>query len=126
MLHRWRASPVSRPSGCNRRAPITGFRIVESHDAGSADVPVSIDTTTCDDCLAEVDDPSDRRYGYAFTNCTNCGPRYTIVLERSLRPPGHHDGRTSRCARSASPNTRIRPTGDSMPSPMPARCAARS
>jgi hydrogenase maturation protein HypF len=56
-----------------------GFRIVESHDAGSADVPVSIDTTTCVDCLAEIDDPDDRRYGYAFTNCTNCGPRYTIV-----------------------------------------------
>jgi hydrogenase maturation protein HypF len=63
-----------RPSGA------AGFRIVESHDSGSADVPVSIDTTTCTDCLAEVDDPDDRRYGYAFTNCTNCGPRYTIVL----------------------------------------------
>lgn len=58
----------------------TGFQIVESRDAGSADVPVSIDTATCPDCLAEVDDPTDRRYGYAFTNCTNCGPRYTIVL----------------------------------------------
>ncbi len=57
-----------------------GFRIVESHDTGSADAPVSIDTTTCADCLAEVDDVNDRRHGYAFTNCTNCGPRYTIVL----------------------------------------------
>jgi hydrogenase maturation protein HypF len=64
------------PSGAS-----TGFRIVESRDAGSADVPVSIDTTTCPDCLTEVDDPADRRFGYAFTNCTNCGPRYTIVLE---------------------------------------------
>ena len=69
------ASERLQPSGA-----VTGFRIVESHDAGSADVPVSIDTTTCDDCLAEVDDPADRRYRYAFTNCTNCGPRYTIVL----------------------------------------------
>ena len=43
--------------------------------------PVSIDSATCPDCLAEVDDPADRRYGYAFTNCTNCGPRYTIVLD---------------------------------------------
>jgi hydrogenase maturation protein HypF len=57
-----------------------GFRIVESHDTGSADAPISIDTATCDECLAEVDDPGDRRHGYAFTNCTNCGPRYTIVL----------------------------------------------
>lgn len=63
------------PSGLTR-----GFRIVESHDTGSADAPVSIDTTTCADCLAEVDNPADRRHGYAFTNCTNCGPRYTIVL----------------------------------------------
>ncbi|HEX3088612.1 MAG TPA: acylphosphatase, partial [Ilumatobacteraceae bacterium] len=63
-----------QPSGA-----ATGFHIVESQDAGSADVPVSIDTTSCDECLAEVDDPSDRRFGYAFTNCTNCGPRYTIV-----------------------------------------------
>ena len=41
---------------------------------------VSVDSATCDDCLSEVDDPHDRRYGYPFTNCTNCGPRYTIVL----------------------------------------------
>ena len=43
-------------------------------------MPVSVDTATCADCLAEVDDPADRRYRYPFTNCTNCGPRYTIVL----------------------------------------------
>ncbi len=57
-----------------------GFRIVESDDTGAPDVPVSIDSATCPDCLAEVDDPSDRRHGYPFTNCTSCGPRYTIVL----------------------------------------------
>ena len=39
-----------------------GFRIVESDDGGAPDVPVSIDTATCADCLAEVDDPGDRRY----------------------------------------------------------------
>ena len=57
-----------------------GFHIVESRDAGTADVPISIDSATCADCLAEIDDPDDRRHDYAFTNCTNCGPRYTIVL----------------------------------------------
>ena len=55
------------------------FRIVSSDDGGAARTPVSIDTATCADCLAEVDDPADRRHRYPFTNCTNCGPRYTIV-----------------------------------------------
>ncbi len=58
----------------------TGFAIVESDAAGAPSAPVSIDTATCDDCLAEVLDPNDRRHRYPFTNCTNCGPRYTIVL----------------------------------------------
>ena len=40
---------------------------------------MSPDTATCADCLAELHDPADRRAGYAFVNCTNCGPRYTIV-----------------------------------------------
>ncbi|MEY2570504.1 MAG: hydrogenase maturation protein HypF, partial [Acidimicrobiaceae bacterium] len=56
-----------------------GFRIDETDDAGPPTAPVSVDTATCSDCLAEVDDPTDRRHRYPFTNCTNCGPRYTIV-----------------------------------------------
>jgi len=46
---------------------------------GSAATLVSPDVATCDDCLSELRDPTDRRFGFAFTNCTNCGPRYTIV-----------------------------------------------
>ncbi len=57
----------------------TGFRIVESHAGVTPAVPVSVDVATCDECLAEVADPNDRRFGYPFTNCTNCGPRYTII-----------------------------------------------
>ena len=56
-----------------------GFRIIASAPEGRPDAPVSIDTATCDACLAEVADPADRRYRYPFTNCTDCGPRYTIV-----------------------------------------------
>ena len=56
-----------------------GFTILESSVGGIPTAPVGIDTATCDACLAEVEDPGDRRYRYPFTNCTDCGPRYTIV-----------------------------------------------
>ncbi|HYA68260.1 MAG TPA: carbamoyltransferase HypF, partial [Acidimicrobiales bacterium] len=58
----------------------TRFRIIESSDSGAPSVSVSVDTATCPSCLAEVDDPADRRYRYPFANCTDCGPRYTIVV----------------------------------------------
>ena len=56
-----------------------GFRIVSSLDRGEPAALVSADTATCDDCLSELLDPTDRRYRYPFVNCTNCGPRFTIV-----------------------------------------------
>ena len=55
------------------------FRIVESVSHGDADALVAQDAATCDDCLAELRDASDRRFRYPFINCTNCGPRFTIV-----------------------------------------------
>ena len=62
-------------------APIgeSGFRIVESSEAGDVRALVPADVATCDDCLSELFDPDDRRYRYPFTNCTQCGPRLTIV-----------------------------------------------
>ncbi len=56
-----------------------GFRIVQSGSGGEPDALVAPDAATCAECLAEVLDPADRRHRYAFTNCTNCGPRFTIV-----------------------------------------------
>jgi hydrogenase maturation protein HypF len=56
-----------------------GFRIVESVARGEADALVAPDSATCDDCLSELFDPGDRRHRYPFINCTNCGPRFTIV-----------------------------------------------
>lgn len=55
------------------------FAIVASAAAVDARVSIPPDLATCPDCLAEIRDPADRRYKYAFTNCTNCGPRFTIV-----------------------------------------------
>jgi len=57
----------------------TGFTIRESPREGVPDAPVAPDSATCADCLAELTDPDDRRFRYPFTNCTNCGPRFTIV-----------------------------------------------
>lgn len=59
-----------------------GFRIVASQDQTAHTTLVSPDIATCDDCQRELFDPADRRYHYPFINCTNCGPRFTII--RSL------------------------------------------
>jgi hydrogenase maturation protein HypF len=56
-----------------------GFSIVASESGGRPDALVSSDSATCADCLRELFDPADRRHRYPFINCTNCGPRFTIV-----------------------------------------------
>nr|MBA2553583.1 carbamoyltransferase HypF [Geodermatophilaceae bacterium] len=58
---------------------VAGFEIELSQADGPRRTLISPDTATCADCLAEMADPDDRRYRYPFTNCTNCGPRFTIV-----------------------------------------------
>jgi len=64
--------------GCRPEGETTGFAIVAS-GGGAAATAIGPDSATCPDCLAEMCDPADRRHRYAFVNCTNCGPRYTIT-----------------------------------------------
>jgi hydrogenase maturation protein HypF len=59
----------------------TGFKIAGSESAGRKEVLTSPDAAICSDCLAELFDPADRRYRYPFINCTNCGPRLTIIKD---------------------------------------------
>src|SRR5204862_8130974 len=56
-----------------------GFSIDASAPTGDAHVSIPPDLATCPRCLAEIHDPANRRHHYPFTNCTNCGPRFTIV-----------------------------------------------
>ena len=63
------------PSGFSR------FEILHSESITAAFQPISADFATCDDCLRDISDPQDRRFRYPFTNCTNCGPRFTIIQD---------------------------------------------
>ncbi|MEM6109262.1 carbamoyltransferase HypF [Mycobacterium sp. 050272] len=57
------------------------FRIVASRAITGATTPIPPDIAVCDDCVAELFDPHDRRYRHPFVTCTNCGPRFTIIRE---------------------------------------------
>ncbi|MFH1754137.1 MAG: acylphosphatase, partial [Candidatus Latescibacterota bacterium] len=56
-----------------------GFHVAQSMHSGLGASLISPDVATCADCLHEMNDPCDRRYQYPFINCTNCGPRFTII-----------------------------------------------
>lgn len=82
----WRPLAVQRESG---------FRIEESREGARRRALISPDVATCEDCLAELFDPTDRRYRYPFTNCTNCGPRFTITrsvpYDRAMTTMAHFE-----------------------------------
>ena len=69
---------VVREVACNTDAD---FRIVHSRTGEAVRTLISPDVAICPDCLRELFDPADRRYHYPFINCTNCGPRFTIVRD---------------------------------------------
>ena len=68
----WRAEPSPLQAE-------SGFAITASQLQGQATASVLPEVASCADCLREIDDPENRRFQYAFTNCTHCGPRFTIV-----------------------------------------------
>jgi hydrogenase maturation protein HypF len=59
----------------------TEFSIVPSRGTDTRTALISPDVCVCDDCLAEMQDPDNRRFGYPFINCTHCGPRFTIITD---------------------------------------------
>jgi len=75
--------PLARITAVSvRDLPCNGdrrFEIVASHGQESVRTLISPDVAICVDCLRELFDPGDRRYKYPFINCTNCGPRFTII-----------------------------------------------
>ena len=99
-------------SECAPTRRARGFAILES-GGGRATTAIGPDSAVCDDCLAELFDPGDRRYRYAFINCTNCGPRYTITRVAAVRPRADQHGGVRASAPHAS---RVR---DALRPPLP-------
>ncbi|HEX6098710.1 MAG TPA: carbamoyltransferase HypF [Thermoanaerobaculia bacterium] len=124
------------------------FSIDESVESGEHRVSIPADLATCDDCLQELFDPADRRYRYPFINCTNCGPRYSIVTGAPYDRPKTSMAPFAMCAHCrseydspadrrfhAQPNacptcgpriTAMSPHGQELASPDPISFAARA
>ena len=79
------APPMARVSAVDKTAVLPlgehMFTILESRSSAMARTFVAPDVAVCEDCLSELFDPADRRYRYPFINCTNCGPRFTIIVK---------------------------------------------
>ena len=78
------------------------FRIVESQTVAGAATPIPPDIAVCDDCIAELFDPNDRRYRHPFVTCTNCGPRFTIIRALPYDRPATTMSAFTMCGRCAA------------------------
>jgi len=79
------APPLARVDAVTATSAATeahdAFVIAHTDGNGSAATAIGPDSAVCGDCLADIFDPKSRRWRYAFTNCTNCGPRFTIIQD---------------------------------------------
>jgi hydrogenase maturation protein HypF len=80
----------------------TDFRIVPSQTVTGARTPIPPDIAVCDECVAELFDPDNRRYRHPFITCTNCGPRFTIIAELPYDRPATTMSAFAMCERCAA------------------------
>lgn len=101
------APPLALVEGVQRdalagSAIAAGFRIVPSEHVDGPRTLVPPDTAVCDDCLRELFDPDDRRFGHPFITCTNCGPRFTIIRDLPYDRPATTMAGFEMCAACAA------------------------
>lgn len=80
----------------------TGFAIVSSESSAAVSACIPADTATCEDCSHEILTPKDPRWHYPFTNCTNCGPRFTIIQRVPYDRPNTTMSAFGMCERCAA------------------------
>ena len=100
------------------------FEILTSETNGNRFVPISADIATCADCLREMFDAEDRRFLYPFINCTNCGPRFTII-ENVPYDRAQTTMREFEMCEDCLANTKIRSTEDFTPNRLAVRNVVR-
>jgi hydrogenase maturation protein HypF len=86
------------PAGGDGTAAAPGFEIRSSAGGAAPQPTIPADLAICDACLAEIRDPRERRFGYPFTNCTNCGPRWSIIENLPYDRPRTSMARFTMCA----------------------------